>query len=203
MSYTRHLMSLNASADASAGVVLVRLKGSRSIRRRDPERRRQRPEEECAALCGAAFLAAADYEPVHDVALRSRLLGAGQPHGAPCTAPVPRYSGRRRRTRAARRSRTAGGSPSTTPPKCAGAVALAETTQLRTGADDEELERFLLLLGRRAGHLRPGLRLVRTWDPAAQQALGGARELVAAVREAVNAVLKAAGEPELPIIAAG
>ena len=82
-------------------------------------------------------------------------------------------------------------------------MALAETTQLRTGADDEELERFLLLLGRRAAHLRPGLRLVRTWDPAAQQALGGARELVAAVREAVNAVLKAAGEPELPIIAAG
>src|SRR5215204_3594870 len=32
-----------------------------------------------------------------------------------------------------------------------------------TGADDEELERFLLLLGRRAAHLRPGLRLVRTW----------------------------------------
>jgi hypothetical protein len=68
-----------------------------------------------------------------------------------------------------------------------------------TAADDDELERFLLLLGRRGAHLRPGMRLVRAWDPTAQRALGGSRELAAAVRDAVNGVLTAAGEPELPV----
>jgi hypothetical protein len=67
-----------------------------------------------------------------------------------------------------------------------------------TTADDDELEHFLLLLGRRGAHLRPGLRLLRIWDPAARRALGGAHELAAAVRQAVSGVLTAAGEPELP-----
>jgi hypothetical protein len=67
-----------------------------------------------------------------------------------------------------------------------------------TPTDDDELEQFLLLLGRRPAHLRPGLRLVRTWDPAAQRALGGSHKLATAVRDAVNGVLTAAGEPELP-----
>jgi O-acetyl-ADP-ribose deacetylase len=67
-----------------------------------------------------------------------------------------------------------------------------------SASDEGELERFLRLLGRRDAHLRPGLRLVRTWDPDARRALGGSRELAAAVREAVNGVLTAAGEPELP-----
>ena len=64
--------------------------------------------------------------------------------------------------------------------------------------DEDELERFLALPGRRPVHLRPGLRLVRTWDPDARRAFGGSSELAAAVRDAVNGVLTAAGEPELP-----
>jgi hypothetical protein len=68
-----------------------------------------------------------------------------------------------------------------------------------TAADDEVLDRFLVLLGRRGAHLRPGLRLVRTWDPASQRALVGSDELAAAVRRAVNGVLVAPGEPELPV----
>jgi hypothetical protein len=68
-----------------------------------------------------------------------------------------------------------------------------------TAADEEELEQFLRMLGRRGAHLRPGLRLLRVWDPAAQRALRGSQELAAAIRDAVNGVLTAAGEPELPV----
>ena len=68
--------------------------------------------------------------------------------------------------------------------------------------DDDELERFLRLLGRRAAHLRPDLRLVRAWDSAAQRELGESREFAGAVRQAVNGVLTAAGEPELPAFSA-
>jgi hypothetical protein len=67
-----------------------------------------------------------------------------------------------------------------------------------TAGDDDELEQFLRVLGRRGAHLRPGLLLLRAWDPASQRALGGSHELAAAIRHAVNGVLTAAGEPELP-----
>ena len=71
-----------------------------------------------------------------------------------------------------------------------------------SAADDDELEQFLGLLGRRQAHLRPGLWVLRTWDPVTQRALSGSQELAAAVRQAVNGVLAAAGEPELPLASA-
>jgi hypothetical protein len=66
-----------------------------------------------------------------------------------------------------------------------------------TDHDDDVLERFLQILGRRPAHLRPGLRLKRRWDRDAQRALGGRRELALAIRSDVNEILGAAGEPRL------
>jgi hypothetical protein len=66
------------------------------------------------------------------------------------------------------------------------------------GADDQVLEEFLVILGRRPAHLRPGLRLNRRWDADAVRALGDRRQLAVAVRRDVESVLGAAGEPALP-----
>jgi hypothetical protein len=68
-----------------------------------------------------------------------------------------------------------------------------------TTADDAVLEEFLAILGRRAAHLRPGLRLLRRWNSNAAVALGASRELAVAIRSAVNGLLRATGEPVLPV----
>lgn len=63
---------------------------------------------------------------------------------------------------------------------------------------DEVLEEFLSILGRRPAHLRPGLRLQGRWDAGVEQGLTEP-ELAVAIRREVNAVLGAAGEPQLPV----
>ena len=65
-------------------------------------------------------------------------------------------------------------------------------------ADDELLEAFLPLLGRRAAHLRAGLKLLRRWDPEAVRDLGGRSVLAPVIRSDVDRILGAAGEPPLP-----
>ena len=62
--------------------------------------------------------------------------------------------------------------------------------------DDDVLEQFLSILGRRKAHLRPALRFRRQWDATEVQQLGR-KGLVGAVRSDVNAILRAAGEPAL------
>jgi hypothetical protein len=64
------------------------------------------------------------------------------------------------------------------------------------------LEKFLTILGRRPAHLRPGLRLKKRWDADAVRSLGGRRELAVAIRSEVNAIVGAAGEPQLPAASA-
>lgn len=63
-------------------------------------------------------------------------------------------------------------------------------------ADDAVLEQFLPILGRRPAHLRPALRFHRRWD---RDEVGGLPddEVARIVRDCVNAVLLAAGEPPL------
>lgn len=68
-----------------------------------------------------------------------------------------------------------------------------------SAVDDELLEDFLAMLGRRGAHLRSGLRLLRLWNADAVRACGGPRELALAIRQAVNGVLEAASEPPLPV----
>ena len=63
-----------------------------------------------------------------------------------------------------------------------------------TASDDDVLEEFLKILGRRRAHLRPGLRMNRRWDAEAVKALGGERELAVAIRRDVDAILGAVGE---------
>lgn len=63
--------------------------------------------------------------------------------------------------------------------------------------DDDVLEQFLPILGRRPAHLRPGMRFRRRWDSTEIDRLGR-NELASAVRADVNAILGAAGEPALP-----
>jgi hypothetical protein len=63
--------------------------------------------------------------------------------------------------------------------------------------DDDVLEQFLSLLGRRPVHLRPAMRFRRRWDLTEIDRLGR-NELARAVRTDVNAILRAAGEPALP-----
>ena len=74
-----------------------------------------------------------------------------------------------------------------------------EERRYAAGTDDEVLEYFLAILGRRPAHLRPGLRLHHRWDADAVRALAGSGELAATIRRAVNAVFSAADEPKLPV----
>lgn len=62
--------------------------------------------------------------------------------------------------------------------------------------DDDVFERFALMLGSRRVDLRPGLRLKRRW----QELETSERQLAAAIRNDVNAILRAAGEPSLPAV---
>jgi hypothetical protein len=55
-------------------------------------------------------------------------------------------------------------------------------------SDDGVLERFLVIVGCRDVHLRPALRLHRRWPADEAKELEARGELVAAVRNAVNAV---------------
>ena len=67
-----------------------------------------------------------------------------------------------------------------------------------TAADDSVFGEFLRLLGgRRAAHLRPGLRAERMW-PRGEVAARPALQLAADVRAEVNRVLRVIGEPSLP-----
>jgi hypothetical protein len=64
--------------------------------------------------------------------------------------------------------------------------------------DNATLSLFLSRqLGKRPAHMRPGLRLKRRWEPGEVRELGDAR-LAEAVRDDVDAILTAAGEPALP-----
>jgi hypothetical protein len=63
--------------------------------------------------------------------------------------------------------------------------------------DDDVMEQFLSLLGRRPAHFRPAMRFRRRWDLAEIDRLGR-NELASAVRTEVNAILRASGEPALP-----
>ena len=67
--------------------------------------------------------------------------------------------------------------------------------------DDQVLERFLSILGRRPVDVRPGLRVRREWSAQEIRALGDRGGLADAVRRDVNAILGAAGEPKLPAAA--
>jgi hypothetical protein len=69
-----------------------------------------------------------------------------------------------------------------------------------TERDDNVLDDFLEILGRRHAHLRPGLRLFQTWDADQLTAPSRRRELSASIRRAVNMVLEAAGDPLLPVV---
>lgn len=62
--------------------------------------------------------------------------------------------------------------------------------------DDEMLDLFMEILGRRGAHLRAGLRLEGRWD-AAFVAEREESAVAAAIRREVNAILGAAGEPHL------
>jgi hypothetical protein len=64
-------------------------------------------------------------------------------------------------------------------------------------ADEDALERFLGILGRRPAHFRPALRLHRRWTAAEVDELHR-RGLATAIRDDVSAVLRAAGDPPLP-----
>ncbi len=66
-----------------------------------------------------------------------------------------------------------------------------------TSREDELLEVFLGVPGRRPVHLRPGLRLIRRWDADAVRVLARLGELAGAVRREVNIVLLSADEPAL------
>lgn len=67
-----------------------------------------------------------------------------------------------------------------------------------TAADDSVFGEFFRLLGgRRAAHLRPGLRAERMW-PRGEVAARPALQLAADVRAEVNRVLRVIGEPSLP-----
>ena len=63
-------------------------------------------------------------------------------------------------------------------------------------ADDEVLERFLPILGRRPAHLRPALRFHRRWDRTEIASMPD-EEIARIVRDSVNALLDAAREPPL------
>jgi hypothetical protein len=67
-----------------------------------------------------------------------------------------------------------------------------------SAADDDVLDQFMAILGRRNAHLRPGMRFRRHWSRNEIEALG-TRELAARVRADVNAILGAAGDPPLPV----
>lgn len=62
--------------------------------------------------------------------------------------------------------------------------------------DDGVLDEFVSILGPRQAHLRPALRLHRCWDAADVRAQPEP-ELARMIREDVNAVLAAAGEPPI------
>lgn len=62
--------------------------------------------------------------------------------------------------------------------------------------DDAVLQQFFSILGRRNAHLRPAMRFRRRWDRSEAQELGE-RSLANSVRQDVNAILAAAGEPSL------
>lgn len=65
-------------------------------------------------------------------------------------------------------------------------------------ADAEELPRFERALGRRAIHLRPGLRVWRRWPLEAAEDLDERGALIDQVRTTLTRVLAALGEPALP-----
>ena len=67
--------------------------------------------------------------------------------------------------------------------------------------DDDVLEKFLSILGRRKAHLRPAMHFRRQWDLTEVEQLGR-KGLVNAVRADVNAILRVAGEPALPAVPA-
>lgn len=65
-------------------------------------------------------------------------------------------------------------------------------------ADDDALNEFASRsLKRRPAHLRPGLRLKRRWSIEELRLLGET-EVAAAIRDDVDAILHAAGEPSMP-----
>lgn len=63
--------------------------------------------------------------------------------------------------------------------------------------DHERLDPFLRALGRRFAHLRPSMHAARSWPWEQARRLEDEGQLVAAIREAVNAVLAALEEPLL------
>jgi hypothetical protein len=63
--------------------------------------------------------------------------------------------------------------------------------------DEDVLEQFLSLLGRRPAHLRPGMRFRRRWDLSETDRLDS-KDLARAIRIDVNAILRAADDPPLP-----
>jgi hypothetical protein len=67
-----------------------------------------------------------------------------------------------------------------------------------TASDRGALDEFLLVIGRRGAHLKPALRLHCRWTVEDVSELSHRGELAVAIRRAVNAVLRAAGEPTLP-----
>jgi hypothetical protein len=67
-----------------------------------------------------------------------------------------------------------------------------------TAADDGVLAEFIRLLGRRGAHLRPALRFHRRWGAAEVRATAES-ELADRIREDVNAVIAAAGEPPIRV----
>jgi O-acetyl-ADP-ribose deacetylase len=69
-----------------------------------------------------------------------------------------------------------------------------------TDQDTELLEPFLERVRKRKrdAHIRPGLRLMRRWSPEAVAELDRTGELADQIREAVNELLVAVGDPALP-----
>jgi hypothetical protein len=63
-----------------------------------------------------------------------------------------------------------------------------------SSGDDEVLEEFFRILGRRKVHLRPGMRFRRRW----QKSEGDQHALARQVRANVNRILQAASDPTLP-----
>ena len=64
-------------------------------------------------------------------------------------------------------------------------------------ADDAVLDEFISILGRRRTHLRPALRLHKRWDREELAAMPE-RDVARLIRDEVNVVVAAAGEPALP-----
>lgn len=70
-----------------------------------------------------------------------------------------------------------------------------------SSGDERELDDFLTRLGRRAAHLRPGLRLLRRWEADEVEELAAANLLSDEIRAAVNDLFDAIGDGRLPAAA--